>query len=248
MKKTFALFVAVCLAVMPFLQSCDDGEGYSLGDFTPPLWATVRTTGASFYLDCDVWGTLWPVNLDLGWYVPIDGRRVITSFNPLWDNYEGYDHAVKILTIQDVLTKSVETLTPETEEEFGNDPVYIAEGDISISNGYMNVYFQQNLPKETKHRISLVRPESDDDLYGADGYIHLQIRYNNYDDLTGVYTQGVVSYNLNSLNIKDDTKGIKVTVNSEKAADEVEFTFDIVSSESNAERLANQDLSKMQIR
>lgn len=248
MKKTFALFVAVCLAVMPFLQSCDDGEGYSLGDFTPPLWATVRTTGASFYLDCDVWGTLWPVNLDLGWYVPIDGRRVITSFNPLWDNYEGYDHAVKILTIQDVLTKSVETLTPETEEEFGNDLVYIAEGDISISNGYMNVYFQQNLPKETKHRISLVRPESDDELYGADGYIHLQIRYNNYDDLTGVYTQGVVSYNLNSLNIKDDTKGIKVTVNSEKAADEVEFTFDIVSSESNAGRLANQDLSKMQIR
>lgn len=248
MKKTFALFVAVCLAVTPFLQSCDDGEGYSLGDFTPPLWATVRTTGASFYLDCDVWGTLWPVNLDLGWYVPIDGRRVITSFNPLWDNYEGYDHAVKILTIQDVLTKSVETLTPETEEEFGNDPVYIAEGDISISNGYMNVYFLQNLPKETKHRISLVRPESDDDLYGADGYIHLQIRYNNYDDVTGVYTQGVVSYNLNSLNIKDDTKGIKVTVNSEKAADEIEFTFDIVSSESNAERLGNQDLSKMQIR
>mgnify|MGYP006979106421 CR=1 FL=1 len=33
---------------MPALQSCDDNDGYSLGDFTPPLWATVRVTGNAF--------------------------------------------------------------------------------------------------------------------------------------------------------------------------------------------------------
>ena len=86
-----------------------------------------------FYLDCDVWGTLWPVNTDLWWYEPVDGKRVITMFNPLSDEFDGYDHAVKILSLQDVLTKEVETLTPETEEEFGNDPVLIFKGDISIS-------------------------------------------------------------------------------------------------------------------
>ena len=37
--------MVVCLAVMPALQSCDDNDGYSIGDFTPPLWATVRVTG-----------------------------------------------------------------------------------------------------------------------------------------------------------------------------------------------------------
>ena len=62
MKKLHWLFMAICLAVMPALQSCDDNDGYSLGDFTPPLWATVRVTGNAFYLNCDVWGTLWPVN------------------------------------------------------------------------------------------------------------------------------------------------------------------------------------------
>ena len=41
MRKLHWLFMAVCLAVMPVLQSCDDDEGYSIGDFTPPLWATV---------------------------------------------------------------------------------------------------------------------------------------------------------------------------------------------------------------
>lgn len=44
MKKLHWLFMAICLAVMPALQSCDDNDGYSLGDFTPPLWATVRVT------------------------------------------------------------------------------------------------------------------------------------------------------------------------------------------------------------
>lgn len=121
-EKLHWLFMAICLAVMPALQSCDDNDGYSLGNFTPPLWATVRVTGNAFYLNCDVWGTLWPVNTDIGWYDAVDGQRVITVFNPLWDNYAGYDHAVKLLRLQNVLTKEVEMLIPETEEEFGNDP------------------------------------------------------------------------------------------------------------------------------
>ena len=125
MKRVHWFVLMLCLALSPVFQSCDDDEGYSIGDFTPPLWATVRVGGGAFYLDCDVWGTLWPVNTDMGWYTPVDGQRVITYFNPLWDNYEGYDHAVKILGIQNVLTKQVETLTPETDEEFGNDPVTI---------------------------------------------------------------------------------------------------------------------------
>lgn len=171
MKKVHWFVLLLCLALSPVFQSCDDGDGYSIGDFTPPLWATVRVGGGAFYLDCDVWGTLWPVNTDMGWYTPVDGQRVITYFNPLWDNYEGYDHAVKILGIQNVLTKQVETLTPETDEEFGNDSVTIYQGDISISGGYMNIIFLQNLPAKEKHRISLVRPQDDAELYGEDGYI-----------------------------------------------------------------------------
>ena len=48
MRKLHWLFMAVCLAVMPVLQSCDDNDGYSIGDFTPPLWATVRVTEMLF--------------------------------------------------------------------------------------------------------------------------------------------------------------------------------------------------------
>lgn len=249
MKKLHWLFMAICLAVMPALQSCDDNDGYSLGDFTPPLWATVRVTGNAFYLNCDVWGTLWPVNTDIGWYDAVDGQRVITVFNPLWDNYAGYDHAVKLLRLQNVLTKEVETLTPETEEEFGNDPVRIYKGDITISGGYMNIFFMQNLPSSTdnKHRISLVRPQEDDTLYGEDGYVHLELRYNDYDDLTGRRSPGAVSYNLNSLDIPSETKGIKLKLNSEENG-EVEVTFDLKTVGSNEKLTTNVDLSNMQLK
>lgn len=249
MKKLHWLFMAICLAVMPALQSCDDNDGYSLGDFTPPLWATVRVTGNAFYLNCDVWGTLWPVNTDIGWYDAVDGQRVITVFNPLWDNYAGYDHAVKLLRLQNVLTKEVETLTPETEEEFGNDPVFIYKGDITISGGYMNIFFMQNLPSSTdnKHRISLVRPQEDDALYGEDGYVHLELRYNDYDDLTGRRSPGAVSYNLNSLDIPSETKGIKLKLNSEENG-EVEVTLDLKTAGSNEKLTTNVDLSNMQLK
>ena len=247
MRKLLWLFMAVCLAVMPVLQSCDDNDGYSIGDFTPPLWATVRVTGNAFYLDCDVWGTLWPVNTDLGWYEPVDGKRVITMFNPLSDGFDGYDHAVKLLSLQDVLTKEVETLTPETEEEFGNDPVLIFKGDIGISGGYMNIVFMQNLPSKTKYRISLVRPQDDADLYGEDGYIHLELRYNDYEDLTGLRDYGAVSYNLNSLDVTSETKGIKLKLNSEVNG-EVELVFDIVTADDNTKDIRNLDLSKMRLK
>lgn len=228
MKKLHGFWWVVCLFVIPLFYSCDDDEGYSIGDFTPPLWATVRTTGNAFYLDCDVWGTLWPVNTDLGWYEAVDGQRVIASFNPLSDNYGEYDHAVKILDMQNVLTKPLEVLTEANEEEFGNDAMRVLKDGTGISGGYFNVWFQQNLPTDgVRHRISLVRPEKEEDLLGDDCYLHLQLRYNDYDKLSGVYSPypSPVSFNLNELNIPEQAKGIKIHLNSEKNG-EVELTYD----------------------
>lgn len=189
------------------------------------------------------------MNTDIGWYDAVDGQRVITVFNPLWDNYEGYDHAVKLLRLQNVLTKEIETITPENEKEFGNDPVWIYKGDITISGGYMNIFFMQNLPSSTehKHRISLVRSQEGDALAAEDGYIHLELRYNDYDDLTGRRSPGAVSYNLNGLDITSETKGIKLKLNSEENG-EVEVTFDLKTTERNEKMTADVDLSNMQLK
>ena len=234
MKQITYVLSVMCLAVCLAFQSCDDGDGYSLGDFTTPQLATVRVVGVNgFYLDCDVWGTWWPVNTDMGWFVPIDGQRVVTVFNPLWDNYAGYDHAVKILEMQKVLTKNVEPMTPADEDEFGNEPVPTTADGITIGNGYLNVFFVGRLPFTTK--VSLVYPK--DDLTqtttlgpSEDGYIHLELRCNTQADEKMAGTYSLVSYSLSNLTFTADTKGIKLLANLPEAG-EKEWVFDLVQDD-----------------
>ena len=167
MKKLHWLFMMMCLAVLPALQSCDDlDSGYSIGDFSYPNWATIRVKGNAFYMESDTWGTLWPINTDMGWYQPVDGQRVVTVFNPIYDNYEGYDHAVKILRLEHALTKVVEPLTAENEEEYGNekvdfsdlssidvaytttdDELYDVQTKINLENFSINYFLDGNIIK-----------------------------------------------------------------------------------------------------
>lgn len=230
-KKITCLAGVMCLLVCLAFQACDDGDGYSLGDFTAPQLATVRAVGANgFYLDCDVWGTCWPVNTDLGWYVPIDGQRVITVFNPLWDNYAGYDHAVKILEMQNVLTQNVESMTSADEDDFGNESVPTTVDGITIGNGYLNVFFVGRLPFTTQVRLAYPKSdltqttslEADDD-----GYFHLELRCNTQAKVETQGTYSVVSYSLSNLVFTSGTKGIKLKVNLTDGGEQ-ELTFDLV--------------------
>ena len=66
---------------------------------------------------------------------------MITYFNPLYDNYEGYDHAVKVEHNYNVLTKQVEDLTAENESEFGNDPVWVNKGYDVDRRGILECHF-----------------------------------------------------------------------------------------------------------
>lgn len=215
MKKLNLLLLAFLAVMGVTFQSCDDDDGYSLGDVAVD-WATVNVKGAHVYdFTGDRWGQIWPATTDYFWYSPIDGQRVILYFNPLYDNYpEGYDCSVKVLSIKEILTKPIEELTAENEEEFGNDPVDIFEDNMWISGGYLNIIFNQNMPSKVKHLVSLVKNTTI--TPDQDGYIHLEYRYNTYADTTGYWRNGAVSFNLNSLEITSETKGIKVKINSAK--------------------------------
>ena len=204
MKKFNWLLVMLLLALVPALQSCDD-DGYSIGDIGWD-WATVRATGGGgYYLEGDRWGMIDPVASSIPWYKPVDGERVVAFFNPLADTDKGAQ--VKIEGIQEVLTKEVEDMSTEEEaEEFGNDPILIYQGDMWLGGKFLNIIFRQNLPRSEKHRISLVEnkiatepgePETPETLsIGEDGYVHLELRYNTYDDVTDYWGWGRVSYNL----------------------------------------------------
>lgn len=223
MKRLNFLLVAILLT-LPMLQSCDNDDGYSVGDIAMD-WATVRVAGGDSYsLTGDTWGSLWPAASAIPGYKPVDGQRVVVYFNPLSDNTGDYDHYIKVEGVREVLTKQVEELTVENESEFGNDPVVIYKGNMWISGGYLNVIFRQNLPAKEKHRISLIQ-DTRSLVNGFDDYVHLEYRCNTYGDTTGYWANGAVSFNLNTLKL-EGKKGIKVKLNSLENGKDVEVTFD----------------------
>lgn len=226
MKKWTWILGMLLVAMMPLLQSCDDDEGYSIGDFSWD-WATVRTTGGgAYYLEGDRWGLIEPVASSVFLFKPVDGERVVALFNPLYDTKDGVQ--VKMEGVQQVLTKEVEEMkTAEEAEEFGNDPIVIYQGDMWLGGTYLNLIFRQNVPASKKHRISLVQnligkqegADSDTSQVDKDGYVHLELRYNTYDDQTDYLAWGRVSYNLEEFYPKDKgaattLKGFKITINS----------------------------------
>lgn len=188
-------------------------------------------------------GALWPAATSIPWYAPIDGQRVIVVFNPLSDDFQGYDCAVKVEGIREVLTKQIEQLIPENEEDFGNDPIAIIKDYMWISGGFLNVVFKQDRPLEVKHRISLVYADSL--VPDEEGYVHLELRYNTYDDVTGVWASGAVSFNLNAIEKTSGLKGIKVKVTSAENG-EIEIPFELLSS-SVPEAVQKMDFSKMEL-
>lgn len=236
-SKLLVLFSILFLS----LPSCDDGDGYSLGDFAVDM-ATVNEEIGCYSLTGDSWGTLWPAATSIPWYHPADSQRVIVYFNPLQDDFQGYDCAIKVEDVEEILTKKIERLTPENDTEFGNDPIAIETNYIWISGGFLNIRFTQNLPRNQKHRISLVKDEAYNQAKN-DGYVHLQVRYNDYDDVTGIYVNGLVSFNLEYPSLSADTKGFKIRVNLISGG-ETEFVYDFGQQVSTPKNLdfSNKDL------
>lgn len=217
MKKMKLILGMLLFALAAVWQSCDDNDGYSLGDIAAD-WATVRTTGGgSYYLEGDRWGNIYPVATSIPWYKPVDGQRVVSFFNPLGDVKNKKGVQVKMEGIYELLTKAVEKLTEENEQAFGNDPISIVKGGMWLGGKHLNLVFIQNLPAAKKHRISLVQDKKTPGI-SADGYVHLQLRYNTYKDVTVRRAKARVSYNLKEFfpveaSANESLKGFKVIVN-----------------------------------
>ena len=216
--KKFKLSIALLVILLSgALRSCDNSK-----EEIGASWATVHVLNDdTYYLDSDLFGKLWIVDNDVRWYKPIDGERVISFFNPLSERYNNYDKAVKLEAIYPILTKDVVELTSENEDKLGNDPIVIYQNNLWISNGYMNIVFKQNTPTVNKHFINLVKGES---ITGTDTeYVYLELRYNTYNDLSGYWQNGAVSFDLSSIDFTNK-KGVIMKLNSEFNG-EVEVTI-----------------------
>jgi hypothetical protein len=183
-----AVLVACCVC-----NSCTDNDGYSLGDVWYSLATVVPSNDSpAYYLRLDHGTTLWPAATDIPWYVPGVKHRALAFYTILSDTYYDYDHAVKVLDIQDVLTKPVaEDRGEENDSYFGNDPVRIL--DMWVGDGYLNVTFGFSYGGSVRHFINLVKRDSEDTPW------YFEFRHNAYQDNACVQRKGIVSFDLSSL-------------------------------------------------
>lgn len=219
MKKLNLYLIMMMIAMtLPVLQSCNDDDGYSLSDYVLSMATVHVVSGETYFLEIDNGQTLWPAATAIPWYKPVDGQRVLADFTLLSDDFQGYDHAVKVNYLSNVLTKKVDELTAENEKEIGDDPTYIEE--MWIGGNYLNVQFVINIPKAELHRVSLVDNTTDGvAVIDDEGYVCLEYRFNEADDIYSNARRSFVSFNLGEygplrLADNDMIKGLKVRINS----------------------------------
>jgi hypothetical protein len=198
MKSLNALIASVgILASSLFISSCDN-DGYSLGDFAVNIATVNPGDGNAYSLTLDDGTTLWPASQNF-FYKPKENQRALINYTPLQDNYEGYDLAVKVNDIVNVLTKNPTVLNTATADSLGNDPIRI--NDYWIGDGYLNVYFSIGITPygNTKHFINLAKNE----LNGKENYYNLL--HNAYNDGGTYRGNGYVSFNLDALKVEGET-------------------------------------------
>jgi len=211
MKRLNLYLLLLVLAFIPTLQSCDDDEGYSLGNYTIAMATVKIDTGDSVYFVLDNGETLWPAASLVPFRGLDDGTRIIGNFTILSDTQDGFDHFVRLNSYSEILTKDIINLTEANKDSIGDDKVMIT--DMWVGGNYLNVEFDMFIPSTQKHRVNLVRNTAQN--YTDDAYVHLEFRYNDMDDVTSYRARSIVSFRLgNSGPSNKDLLGLKIRINS----------------------------------
>ena len=222
MKSLKILITTLSIAAASLAITSCNNDGYSLGDFALDFATINPGVGNAYSLTLDDGTTLWPAAHN-GFYKPKENQRAFINYTPLQDNFEGYDMAVKINEVIDILTKNPTVLNTATVDSLGNDPIRINQ--YWIGDGYLNIDFSVGFtPAENKHFINLAKNE----LNGKENYYNLL--HNAYGDNGTYLGHGYVSFNLDGLKKEGETN--------------IEFTLAINLGEKIEEYTINYDWAK----
>lgn len=216
MKKLRFYLVAFMLAflLMPLLQSCVDNDNKLSSRFTIGTLKIIE--GNEYFFNLDEGDKMYPSDTSyIHNYTLIDGQRVFIHFLPLEEDVPGYEYNVKLIQLQNILTKDIIPLTEETADSIGNDRVNISTP--WISGNYLNIEYQyyHSNNEAKRHMLNLVINETPDAPAPEEGYINLEFRHNAYDDEQRTTGWGIISFKLEEIADQLQGKdGLKILVNS----------------------------------
>lgn len=221
--KTKRLFFNCAGGVMIalFLNSCNlDNNGYSLGD----VWYSLATVnpldnGRIYSLTLDDGKTLWPAATRAPYYKPKANQRAFVYYTILSDSFQGYNHAVQIHDIRNILTKPfVDQFNPDSlDVRYGKDPLKIM--DMWMGDGYLNVQFGFNYGGTKVHYINLIhRPKGDNP------YV-FELRHHAYGDPQRYGRKGLAAFDLSKLKLESKEPTLTVLVKTFKGDKEYTIKY-----------------------
>ncbi len=211
MKTMKFLLMSLCAAVvMAGAVACNkEDKGYSLGN----VWRSVATVdpigrGGTYSLTLDDGTRLWPAGTEIPFYRPTERHRALTYYTILSDTFQGYDHAILVRSIHDILTKPFIGSAPEGKklEDLGSDPINVI--DIWYGDGYLNVHFGANHGGMKRHLVNLVQVSQS----GQSPYM-FEFRHNAFGDPARYSRRSFVAFDMARMKFapgSDSTVSVRV--------------------------------------
>ena len=216
MKKLrfYSVVFTFALLIIPMLQSCLNDDDENRG--TRFTIGTIEVIGEKeYFFNLDDGDKMYPSDTTyIHNYTVENNQRVFIHFLPLEEDIPGYDYNVKLIQLENILTKDIIPLTEETADSIGNDRINATS--LWITGNYLNIehqFFHSNNP-DKKHMLNLVINETAETPDPEDEYFTLEFRNNAYNDEQRTPGWGIVSFRLDKI-AKQLTgkKGLKIIVN-----------------------------------
>ncbi|MDR1162134.1 MAG: NigD-like protein [Tannerellaceae bacterium] len=241
MLKFFLVSIGLAIASLTFNSCLDDENSYSLGN----MWVSIATarpiSDNSFYLTLDDSTTLWPAAPLYINYQPVKPQRVQINYTKLGDNFEGYDHAIKLNKLDIILTKPIsENLGAKNDSVYGTDPVEITA--MWVGDGFLNIEFKTYFSGGIDHFVNLLPATADNE----DPY-KLEFRHNAMGDKASSRRRyGFVAFDLSSLP-NTDGKDVKllITANTFDGVKEFEKKYNSGKNTEQAGKLSSDEFEKI---
>lgn len=143
MKKLrfYSVILLLTFLAVSMLQSClSDADDTSNGTlFTIGTIKVIEDK--EYYFNLDDGEKMYPSDTTyIHNYTVNDDQRVFIHFLPLEESIPGYKYNVKLIQIEDILTKDIIPLTEETADSIGNDRINVVE--LWITGNYLNIEHQ----------------------------------------------------------------------------------------------------------
>lgn len=202
MKRLKFLSVAlVALFAVSSFTSCSTSDGYTIGDIYPTALVTVKpyADNTHCYLQLDEKTTLYPVNIS-GLPYGTAPVRALINYLAVDDDPKDCDRAVRVVWMDDILTKHPVQHGNLTQEYLGDDPLEIVKDWVTlVEDGYLTLRFRTlSNGLGATHMLNLVTGVNPENPY------EVRLRHYAGDDTTGSMVDGLVAFDLSSLPATDD--------------------------------------------